>query len=474
MKIKNTGLTIIETLVVTLVTASLLGIIFSVFLVGRNSWAKSETYIDLQEKTRLSMDKMVREISLSSAVLPDGSDGVTIGDCPHPEYNCYGNYVEFKMPVATDDSIFNSDGDIKFGAENQEGWTIKYLVSQGGPNDRRLVRVVPSAPIPTGACCNGGTCTIMIMETCENGGGTYNGDDSLCSPNPCSGACCTGTTCLPNRTAEECAAEGSEAAFHGNGTVCSPNPCGGACCEGTSCSFTTAWDCASAGGTFKGAGITCNNSTCGDGCFLAGTPILMADGLTKPIEEIKPEDLIMAFDEATGELKEDKVTEFFEHDSDEYLIINDNLRVTEHHPVYSNGEWIKIGKLKVGDMLSNPEGKPEKIMTIKKVLEPVKVYNLEVNPYHTYIAGGYIVHNKPDVGDGGRLEFGCLKQFFSETLAFADEISILSSDIKNLTIVNPNDPSAPNIIEITITAERKTMLGETIEVVVKSRVYLRN
>src|SRR5262245_2400686 len=43
------------------------------------------------------------------------------------------------------------------------------------------------------------------------------------------------------------------------------------------------------------------------GCFLAGTPITMADGTTKPIEEIQVGDVVLAYDKVTGEMKPDPV-----------------------------------------------------------------------------------------------------------------------------------------------------------------------
>jgi hypothetical protein len=130
-------------------------------------------------------------------------------------------------------------------------------------------------------------------------------------------------------------------------------------------------------------------------CFLSGTPITLADGSSKAIEEVKVGDMVLAFDEATKTLKPDKVKEFFVHEADEYLIVNGRLKLTDNHPVNSGGKWVEIGKLKVGDSLLNAQGKQEKIASMQKVSQKVKVYNMEVNPYHTYIAGGIVVHNKP-------------------------------------------------------------------------------
>lgn len=47
-------------------------------------------------------------------------------------------------------------------------------------------------------------------------------------------------------------------------------------------------------------------------CFVAGTPILMADGSLKPIETVHLEDRVMAFDGA-GPLEPREVTDLFIH-----------------------------------------------------------------------------------------------------------------------------------------------------------------
>lgn len=135
---------------------------------------------------------------------------------------------------------------------------------------------------------------------------------------------------------------------------------------------------------------------CNYHCFVAGTPITMADGATKPIEKIEAGDLILAYDEATKEMKPDEVLHV--HDpvvENSYLIINDRIRVTKEHPFMSNGEWTPVRELKVGDVLARADGTPEMVTKIELVLEPVKVFNFSTNPYETFVADGIIVHNKP-------------------------------------------------------------------------------
>lgn len=90
---------------------------------------------------------------------------------------------------------------------------------------------------PTGACCFGSDCADNTTQAdCENGGGTYQGDDSSCNSDPCSvpfGACCFGNDCVDS-TQADCANDGG--AYQGNDTSCNSNPCGGSGGEGdTSC-----------------------------------------------------------------------------------------------------------------------------------------------------------------------------------------------------------------------------------------------
>ncbi len=128
-------------------------------------------------------------------------------------------------------------------------------------------------------------------------------------------------------------------------------------------------------------------------CFLAGTPVLLADGSLKPIETVRVGDAVMAFDEKTKTLKRDRVKKRFEHQASHYLVVNEHIKVTPEHRVYANGNWVAVRDLKVGNMLLTAQGTLEPIRAIQEIHEPVKVYNLEVNPYHTYVAGGVVVHN---------------------------------------------------------------------------------
>jgi hypothetical protein len=134
---------------------------------------------------------------------------------------------------------------------------------------------------------------------------------------------------------------------------------------------------------------------CGGSCLLAGTEITMADGSKKPIEEIAVGDVVLAYDEKSGEMKPDRVKTVYEPaDSPGYLVINGSLQLTMIHPVLTPDGFKEIGKLKVGDRLVGADQKEIEIASIERKGDHVTVYNFHTNPYQTYVANGVIVHNK--------------------------------------------------------------------------------
>jgi len=86
---------------------------------------------------------------------------------------------------------------------------------------------------------------------------------------------------------------------------------------------------------------------------------------------------------------------------DYYLVINDLLRVTPNHLVYSDGEWISADKLEIGDSLFYPSS-DYRIFSIEKVFEKTDTYNFEVDGHHNYFAAmdstNVLVHNGPAWG----------------------------------------------------------------------------
>jgi alpha-tubulin suppressor-like RCC1 family protein len=159
----------------------------------------------------------------------------------------------------------------------------------------------------------------------------------------------------------------------------------------------------------NGVDDNCNgtsNEGCGGGgsCFVAGTPITLADGSTKPIEQLVIGDRVLAYDEETQQVVPSSVTQTFIHeDSDNILLINGTLRATANHPFYANGRWVRADELRVGDALvrlettgSSPSVSNDSVTVFSLLSLPQRqtTYNIEVDTQHNYFADGILVHNK--------------------------------------------------------------------------------
>lgn len=114
-----------------------------------------------------------------------------------------------------------------------------------------------------GVCClSSGGCEVGLQMDCASSTGTYMGNGTTCSVNPCpvrEGACCLATDCNV-RTQEECTQLGG--VFKGHNTDCAGSPCAattGACCDGVgTCVDRTESDCLSLSGTYLGDGTFCS------------------------------------------------------------------------------------------------------------------------------------------------------------------------------------------------------------------------
>jgi len=145
----------------------------------------------------------------------------------------------------------------------------------------------------------------------------------------------------------------------------------------------------SGGGSAGGAGGGRSGGG-GMGCFVKGTPILMADGTTKPIEEVQINDIVISFHE-TGELTTGRVVNTMIFVNKEVIELNNEVIVTPDHPfVNGMGLFEAIGY--------NPR-EVKKVdgtnvsVQINDIIPLHTVYNFEVENTHTYIAAGYRVHN---------------------------------------------------------------------------------
>ncbi|MEW2086894.1 polymorphic toxin-type HINT domain-containing protein [Streptomyces sp. NPDC005283] len=142
-------------------------------------------------------------------------------------------------------------------------------------------------------------------------------------------------------------------------------------------------------------------------CFLAGTDVLMADGATKDIEDVKVGDEVLATDPETGKTGKRKVTRLIVTEDDklfnELTIATDEgdekLTATHEHPFWSPSEkkWVEAGQLRPGMTLLTIDGSRATVQANRAYTKHARTYNLTVDDLHTYyvLAGQtpVLVHN---------------------------------------------------------------------------------
>ncbi|MFA5021733.1 MAG: polymorphic toxin-type HINT domain-containing protein [Patescibacteria group bacterium] len=128
--------------------------------------------------------------------------------------------------------------------------------------------------------------------------------------------------------------------------------------------------------------------------FLAGTEISLENNSTSPIEKVKVGDIVVSYNESSGQLELVPVLQTFKHRVDQYLLINNELKVTSNHPLYVNGQWLEAGQIKIGDQLLKQDGQLLAVSSVQIKTGDFFVYNLEVDKNHNYFAQKYLAHNK--------------------------------------------------------------------------------
>jgi predicted lipid-binding transport protein (Tim44 family)/uncharacterized membrane protein YgcG len=162
--------------------------------------------------------------------------------------------------------------------------------------------------------------------------------------------------------------------------------------------------------TFFANGIAVHNKGGGGGCFPAGTRVLTPRGEVH-IEGVLPGDMIIGIDE-NGQQVPAMVQST--HATRTLVLVmrtaQGDLRTTAEHPIaLASGGFREAGELAPGDeIMAWKEGNalPAIITAVQPVEAEAVVHNLTVDGPHTFIAGGFIVHNKGGGGGGFRSSGG--------------------------------------------------------------------
>lgn len=137
-------------------------------------------------------------------------------------------------------------------------------------------------------------------------------------------------------------------------------------------------------------------------CFVAGTIVKAAEG-DIPIENIQVGDYVYAYNPETGKTELKPVVQTFVNEATELVHVftdEEEIICTNEHPFYSPIKgWVEACKLRAGDILVSLNGEYIVVERVQhEILEsPIKVYNFEVEDFHTYFVGngdGVLVHNE--------------------------------------------------------------------------------
>ncbi|NTX33286.1 VCBS repeat-containing protein [Myxococcus sp. CA033] len=139
------------------------------------------------------------------------------------------------------------------------------------------------------------------------------------------------------------------------------------------------------------------------GCFVAGTPVLTAEGL-RPIEEVLAGDWVWAWNEKTKEPGWHRVTRTFIKPERVVLRVvleapdgtREELGVTAEHPFGVAGQgWTEAQDLRAGDEVESATGQLLRVLSVATSAEQQVVFNFEVEFAHTYFVGEFSswVHN---------------------------------------------------------------------------------
>ncbi|MFC5833981.1 DNRLRE domain-containing protein [Nonomuraea insulae] len=141
--------------------------------------------------------------------------------------------------------------------------------------------------------------------------------------------------------------------------------------------------------------------------FVPGTRVVMADGSSKPIEEVEVGDEVLATDPETGETRAELVTAIMSSKGDKHLVqisIDTGDRIgtliaTDRHPFWvpELRKWVDAGELKPGMWLRTSAGTYVQVKAIKRWTAVQRVHNMTVANAHTYYvvadAASVLVHN---------------------------------------------------------------------------------
>jgi len=167
------------------------------------------------------------------------------------------------------------------------------------------------------------------------------------------------------------------------------------------CAETLVGVCASGyqecSGTFTSSTSSTSTSTFFLGTFAGSTEILMANGTTESIAQIKPGDTVLSYNPETNTFYPNVIVATVHFLVSRLYIINGKI-VTDANEIFfvsRNGdkEWIAAANLRIGDKLIEPKTNGEIVISsiiVENLTTPVIMYDLLGAQGNNFIANGVL------------------------------------------------------------------------------------
>ena len=147
--------------------------------------------------------------------------------------------------------------------------------------------------------------------------------------------------------------------------------------------------------------------------FQAGTPVLMADGTTKPIQDVVVGDVVASAPGGGGPEQHQVVHTFATYTDTDFTDLTVStpdgprrITGTQNHPYYdvTRGAFVDAADLTVGDRLQSAGAAPVLVLSVRNYVSAMPTFDLTVDSLHTYyvVAGStsVLVHNAEDPNCG--------------------------------------------------------------------------
>jgi hypothetical protein len=133
-------------------------------------------------------------------------------------------------------------------------------------------------------------------------------------------------------------------------------------------------------------------------CFeVNSTNILMSNGSVKLLKDVEVGDKIISFNELKKSFEISEVSELRRDTKTEIYNINNDLLVTDEHPLWTDYGYKQVKNINVGDTIYKYGYQPEVVETKTLITGSFEVgsFTMKDGDNPSFIANNYIAHNKP-------------------------------------------------------------------------------